>query len=46
MDKIAFRIAEIENNSERCPKCGKYFLYQKDDYFFSGQYDRPREDLN
>ena len=39
MDKKAFRIATIENNSEKCPKCGKHFLYQKEDYFFGGQYD-------
>jgi hypothetical protein len=35
MDKKAFRIAVIQNNSEKCPKCGKYALYNKEDYFFS-----------
>jgi hypothetical protein len=39
MDKKAFRIAPIKNSIEKCPKCGKHFLYQKDDYFFGGQYD-------
>ena len=34
MDTKALRVAEIENNSEKCPKCGKYNLYSKDDYFF------------
>jgi len=35
MDKKAFRVASIQNNSEKCPKCGKYALYDKADYFFS-----------
>lgn len=39
MDKRVFRIAKIQSNSEGCPKCGKHFLYQKDDYFCGGQYD-------
>ena len=34
MDQKSFRTATIENNSEKCPKCGKYFLYNKQDYFF------------
>ena len=34
MDQKAFRTAVIENNSEGCPKCGKYSLYNKQDYFF------------
>jgi hypothetical protein len=34
MDQKEFRIAVIENNSEKCPKCGKYALYNKEDYFF------------
>jgi len=41
MDKKAFRIAKIQNNSEKCPRCGKHYLYQKEDYFFGGQYDKP-----
>jgi hypothetical protein len=35
MDKKAFRIAVIENNAEKCPKCEKTTLYNKEDYFFS-----------
>ena len=34
MDKKSFRIAEIQSNSEKCPKCGKYALYDKEDYFY------------
>ena len=34
MDQKSFRIAAIENNSEKCPKCEKYSLYNKQDYFF------------
>ena len=34
MDQKSFRVAKMENNSERCPKCGKYSLYNKEDYFF------------
>jgi hypothetical protein len=35
MDKKAFRVASIQNNSEMCPKCGKHDLYDKEDYFFN-----------
>jgi hypothetical protein len=35
MDKKAFRVAVIENNPEKCPKCEKTNLYAKEDYFFS-----------
>ena len=35
MDKKAFRIAVIQNNDEKCPKCGKHALYNKEDYFFN-----------
>jgi hypothetical protein len=35
MDKKNFRIAVIENVSEKCPSCGKHSLYNKDDYFFT-----------
>jgi hypothetical protein len=34
MDKKAFRITVIQANSEKCPKCGKYALYDKQDYFY------------
>jgi hypothetical protein len=34
MDQKSFRVAVIENNSEKCPKCDKYSLYNKRDYFF------------
>ncbi len=34
MDKKSFRIAVIQANSEKCPKCGKYSLYDKEDYFY------------
>ena len=35
MDKKDFRVAVIDHNSEKCPKCGKHSLYEKEDYFFS-----------
>ena len=35
MDKKSFRVAVIQNNPEKCPKCGKYSLYGKEDYFYS-----------
>ena len=34
IDRKSFRAATIENKSEKCPKCEKYLLYNKGDYFF------------
>jgi hypothetical protein len=34
MDKKAFRVAVIEHAPEKCPKCEKTNLYDKEDYFF------------
>jgi len=35
MDKKAFRVAVIEHAQEKCPKCEKTNLYDKEEFFFS-----------
>lgn len=34
MEQKSFRVAVLDNVSERCPKCGKYSLYGKEEYFY------------
>ena len=38
IDQKSYRVAKIDNNSEKCPKCNKYSLYAKEDYFFANSW--------
>ncbi len=34
IDEFSFETATLEENGERCPKCGAISVYSKSDYFF------------